>query len=278
MIRVSRNIRFARRARRAVWFAALAGAALAAAAWAQEDFVPEGETYVIDNPSAWTRLRGEYGAGIGVEPFVVRAEIGILDYLTVGVSYGGTDVFGTATPTMNPRPGFQGKFRITNGGPILPAISVGYDDQGHGKYYDFSPRYPGQNVNYDRYQFKAKGFYLVLSQEIEVLGALGLHLGASYNVIEDEDDGGVDVFGSLEKTLGPHLALLGAYSLGLNDDDPDNSLGSGYGYLDAGVRWRVTEDFNLEFRFTNLLENQLVALGEEGGYARRLDLWYVGSF
>jgi opacity protein-like surface antigen len=274
---VPRERGFARRAWRAVGLAALAGAAVAAAAWAQEDFVPEGETYVIDNPSAWTRLRGEYGASIGVEPFVTRGEIGILDYLTVGVSYGGADVFGTGSPTMNPRPGFQAKFRITNGGPILPAVSVGYDDQGHGKYYDFNPRYPGQNVDYDRYQFKAKGFYLALSQEIEILGALGLHLGASYNVIEDKDDANADVFASLEKTLGPHLVLLGAYSVGLNDDAPD-SLGSGFGYLDAGVRWRVTENFNLEFRLTNLLENQLDALGEEGSYARRLDLLYVGSF
>jgi len=272
-----RERKFARRAWRAVSLAALAGAALAAAAWAQEDFVPEGETYVIDNPSAWTRVRGEYAASIGVEPFVTRGEIGILDYLTVGVSYGGADVFGTGSPTMNPRPGFQGKFRITNGGPILPAIAVGYDDQGHGKYYDFNPRFPGENRDYDRYQFKAKGFYLVLSQEIEILGALGLHLGVSYNLIEDKDDGDVDFFGSLEKTLGPHLVLLGAYSMGRNDDAPD-SLGSGYGYLDAGVRWRVTENFNLEFRFTNLLENQLDALGEEGSYARRLDLLYVGSF
>ena len=279
MTRMPRERKFPRRVWRAARLAALAGVVAAAAASAQEDFVPEGETYVIDNPSAWTRLRGEYAASIGVEPFVVRGEIGILDYLTVGVSYGGADVFGTGAPTMNPRPGFQAKFRITNGGPILPGIAVGYDDQGHGKYYDFNPRprYSGQNVDYDRYQFKAKGFYLVLSQEIEVLGALGLPLGVSYNVIEDKDDGDADVFGSLEKSLGPHLVLLGTYSMGLNDDAPD-CLGSGHGYLDAGVRWRVTENFNLEFRFTNLLENQLEALGEDGSYARRLDLTYVGSF
>jgi len=277
MALMPRDSRLPRRVWRAARLAALAGALVVAAAGAQEDFVPEGETYCIDNPSAWTRLRGEYAAGIGVEPFVVRGEIGILDYLTVGVSYGGADVFGTATPTMNPRPGFQAKFRITNGGPIMPAVAVGYDDQGHGKYYDFNPRYPGQNLDYDRYQFKAKGFYLVLSQEIEVLGALGLHLGVSYNVIEDKDDGDPDVYGSLEKSLGPHLMLLGTYSMGLNDDAPD-SLGSGYGYLDAGVRWSVTPNFNLEFRFTNLLENQLDALGEDGSYARRLDLSYVGSF
>ena len=48
--------------------------------------------------------------------------------------------------------------------------------------------------------------------------------------------------------------------------------------MDAGVRWRVTENFNLEFWFTNLLENQVEVLGEEGGYSRVLYLTYIGSF
>jgi outer membrane receptor for ferrienterochelin and colicin len=65
--------------------------------------------------------------------------------------------------------------------------------------------------------------------------------------------------------------------MGLNDDSPD-SLGMGYGYLGAGVRWRVTENFNLEFWATNLLENQLDKLGNEGAYNRVLYLTYVGAF
>ncbi len=265
------------KARRAAWFLAVGVTVATLTATAQEDFVPEGETYVIENPTAWARVRGEYAGSIGVGPFVARGEIGVLDYLTVGVSYGGVDVFGNATPTMNPRPGFQAKFRITNGGPILPAVALGYDDQGHGKYYEFNPRYPDRNVDYDRYQFKAKGFYAVLSQEVELLGALGLHAGISYNVIEDKDDANPDAFAALEKALGPHLMLLGAYDMGLNDNGTD-SLGMGRGYLDAGVRWRVTENFNLEFWFTNLLENQVEVLGEEGGYSRVLYLTYIGSF
>ncbi len=275
MLRRFLKVNVGRGMRPALWVLTLA--AMAAAAHAQEDFVPEGETWVIENPTAWARLRGEYAAGIGVEPFVVRGEIGVLDYLTVGISYGGVDVFGSAAPTMNPRPGFQAKFRITNGGPIMPAVAVGYDDQGHGKYYEFDPHREGQNVYYDRYQFKAKGFYLVLSQELELLGALGLHLGGSYNVIEDKDDSDPDIFAGLEKSLGPHLMLLGTYDVGLNDNSP-KSLGMGRGYLDAGVRWRVTENFNLEFWFTNLLENQVEVLGDEGAYARMLYLTYIGSF
>jgi hypothetical protein len=268
------------------WHAALA-AALAAvtlagvtAAFAQEDFVPEGETYVIENPTAWTRLRGEYAAGLGVGPFVVRGELGILDYLTFGMSYGGVDVFGYGQPTMNPRPGFQAKFRITNGGAVMPALSAGYDDQGHGAYYDFDPyalEHTGEHVSYERYQFKAKGFYAVVSQEIDVLGALGLHGGVSYNLVEDKDDDGPDVFGGLEKAFGPHLMLLGTYDMGLNDNSSE-SLGMGRGYLNAGLRWRVAETFNLEFWLANLLENQVDKLGEAGGYQRILYLTYIDSF
>jgi opacity protein-like surface antigen len=269
-----------RGARRALAVMAAAAAAMAASASAQEDFVPEGETAVMEDPTAWTRLRGEYAASIGVEPFVVRGEIGLLDYLTAGMSYGGAGVFGNATPTMNPRPGFQVKFRITNGGPIMPAVAVGYDDQGHGKYYDFDPyleRTRGEKVNFDRYQFKAKGFYLALSQEVELLGALGLHAGVSYNVVEDVDDDGPDVYAAVEKSIGPHLMLLASYDMGLNDNAPD-SLGMGRGYLNAGVRWRLTENFNLEFWATNVLENQTEKLGDEGGYSRILYLTYIGSF
>ncbi len=255
----------------AAWLAVLTPAF----AVAQEDFVPEGETYVMDNPTAWTRLRGEYAGSVGVEPFVIRGELGVLDYLTFGISYGGADVFGTLQPSMNPRPGFQAKFRITNGGTWMPALAAGYDDQGHGTYFDHDPRDPAKD--YDRYQFKAKGFFGVISQEIDLLGVLGLHAGVSYNVIEDKDDADPDVFGSVEKAVGPHLMFLGSYDMGLNDNEPD-SLGMGRGYLDAGVRWRVTESFNLELWLTNLLENQTRTLGENGGYARKLYLTYIGSF
>ncbi len=274
------NRKLGRGARRALAVMAAAAAAMAASTSAQEECVPEGETWVMQDPTAWTQLRGEYAASIGVEPFVVRGEIGILDYLTAGISYGGASVFGSGTATMNPRPGFQAKFRITNGGPIMPAVAAGSDDQGHGKYYDFDPYIEstrGEKVNFDRYQFKAKGFYLALSQEIELLGALGLHAGVSYNVVEDVDDGGPDVYAALEKSLGPHLMLLASYDMGLNDN-ASGSLGMGRGYLDAGVRWRVTENFNFEFWATNLLENQTEKLGEEGAYARKLYLTYIGSF
>jgi hypothetical protein len=254
----------------------LALGALSVAAAAQEDFVPEGETYIMLYPAAWARARGEYNLNLGFEPFIIRGELGILDYLTVGISYGGIGVLGNGDAKMNPRPGFQGKFRITNGGTWLPAIAVGYDDQGGGQYYDQAPYRDGR-ADYDRYQFKARGFYGVISQEIEFLGVLGLHLGGSVNFVETKDDRGADLYGGLEKSVGPHLMVVATYDPALNDNAPE-SLGMGRGYLDGGLRWRVTDQFNVEFWVTNIMENQTEKLGRAGGYNRMLYLTYIDTF
>lgn len=266
-----------------VLLVAMTGAVVVCAgapAWGQEDFVPEGETNVTEQPTAWTRFKGDYAVNMGVEPWVVRGELGVFDYLLVGLSYGGVSVFGTAEPQMYPRPGFQARFRITNGGTWMPAVAAGYDDQGHGQYFDYDPyalRTRHRQVDYDRYQFKGKGFYAVASQEIEFLGVLGLHGGVSYNLIEDKDDDDVDCFGALEKGIGPYLMLLVSYDAALNDNE-EASLGMGYGYLDAGIRWRVSEQFNLEFWANNVLENQTEKLGTAGAYGRKLSITYAGSF
>ena len=258
--------------------AALFGAAFlaAAVAVAQEDFVPEGETNVILDPTAWSRLRGEYAVNLGFEPFVFKGELGVLDYVTVGISYGGVGVLGSGEPNWNPRPGFLGKIRITNGGEWLPAIAAGYDDQGYGRYFKNKP-YGDRAAGYNRYQYKAKGFFGVISQEIEFLGSLGLHLGVSYNLLERDDDLSADVYGGLEKSIGPYFMVLGTYDAGLNDD-AEPSLGMGRGYLNGGVRWRVSDKFNCEFWAVNILENQTEKLGKAGGYTRMLYLTYVDSF
>jgi hypothetical protein len=246
--------------------------------FAQEDFVPEGETYVIREPAAWTRASGDFCLQMGMEPLFVRAELGILDYLMAGISYGGVNVLGYEEPELYPRPYFQIRFRITNGGMFLPALAVGYDDQGQGR---FIKEESIANIDRDwnRFQIKAKGFYAVASQEYELLGPFGIHLGVNYNPIEDNDeDKHPNVFAGLEMGLGQHIVLVGTYDAAINDNG-DESFGDGFGFLNAGVRWRVVPEFNIEFYLMNLLENQNETLpGDEGGLSRMLVITYKGSF
>lgn len=247
---------------------------------AQDDFIPEGDTYVIREPAAWTRPKGEVAVSMGFTPWVVRGEIGIVDYVTVGVAYGGANVLGYGNPDFNPYPAFQIKFRITNGGAVLPAVSVGYDDQGQGRYLDglnpYLSKNEGRAQDYNRFVIKAKGFYGVASQEYGLLGALGFHFGLNYNVREKNDDDTMNVFCAVEKTVGSRLMLLATYDAGFNDDNK-NALSEGHGFLNTGVRWHVSDDFDLDFYVTNVLNNQETRLGYEGKYSRMLFITYKWS-
>lgn len=245
---------------------------------AQDDFVPRGETYVIREPAAWTRAAGDFSVQTGMEPLFVRAEIGILDYLMAGVSYGGVNLLGYAEPEPYPRPYFQLRFRITNGGMFLPAISVGYDDQGQGRFIE-EERINGFGRDWNRFRIKAKGFYAVASQEYEIWGPLGLHLGINYNAIENNDnDKHPNIYAALEKGLGQHIMIITSYDAAINDNG-DESFGDGLGFLNAGVRWRVVSQLNFEFYMMNILENQDESLpGDEGGLSRMLMVTYKGSF
>ena len=129
-------------------------------AFAQDDFIPKGETYIIREPAAWTRPSGEFSLQMGMIPFFVRGELGIMDYLTAGISYGGMNMLGSGEIDPYPRPYMQIRFRITNGDIYMPAISVGYDDQGQGRYYEEGviEGIDGTSRNWDRFRVKAKGF------------------------------------------------------------------------------------------------------------------------
>jgi hypothetical protein len=256
---------------------------VATTAFAQEDFAPEGDTYVIKEPAAWTRPKGEIAVSTGFTPWVVRGEIAILDYVLLGVAYGGTDVLGYGEPDFNPYPAFQIKFRITNGGAVIPALSVGYDDMGQGRYLDGVNPYQSKNesrdarerriINYNRYVIKAKGFYAVASQEYGLFGALGFHFGMNYSVREAKDDDTLDFFAAVEKSLGPRVMIMATYDVGFNDDN-DNALGQGRGFLNTGIRWHVSDDFDIDFYVTNLFNNQEKRLGDEGKYTRMFYITY----
>lgn len=239
-----------------------------------------GEPYTINSPTAWTRARGTFDIHLALEPFLIKGSLGLANWLNFGVSYGGEAVIGQGDPVMNPHPGFQAKVQLVNGNEVLPAIAVGYDDQGSGVFVkdeNFPPARP-ELFSYDRYLVKSKGIYAVASQEYDFLGYIGLHLGANYNMTETNDDKSPDAWASIEKSIGPIIDLVGVYDLGANDNSSRAFGGDGPGFLDAGIRFRIAPEFRLEFYTMNLLNNQKTVLGEEGKWSRVLAFTYVITF
>lgn len=238
-----------------------------------------GEPYTILSPTAWTRAKGTFDIHLALEPFLVKGSLGLANWLNFGVSYGGEAVIGQGDPIMNPHPGFQAKVQLSNGNEILPAIAVGYDDQGSGRFVKDEAFPPNRTYfGYDRYIVKSKGIYAVASQEYDFLGYIGLHLGANYNMTETNDDKSPDAWASIEKSIGPIIDLVAVYDLGANDDSNQAFGGDGPGFLDAGIRFRIAPEFRLEFYTMNLLNNQKTVLGEEGKWSRVLAFTYVITF
>ncbi|HDM43207.1 MAG TPA: hypothetical protein ENG29_02315 [Firmicutes bacterium] len=249
--------------------------------FAQERYVPYGEERVIDSPTAWTKGRGEYEIYIRFLPFIIGGELGLSDFLTLGISYGGSNVIGYGSPDWNPRPAFLVKAQLTQGGAVFPAIAIGYDDQGWGPYHDEINPYKRKKDNveehYNRYQYKSKGIFCVFTQEFSFLGVASVHFGVNYAITERSDDRSINVYAALEKSITPDFYVLCDYDPGWNDNN-DYALGGNKGYLDLGIRWRISKEFNIEAYAMNLLQNQKEKLGEEGRWYRALFLSYETYF
>jgi len=172
--------------------------------------------------------------------------LGLWGRLQLGASYGAHGVLGRGFATPYPRPGFQLKFRPIEESAKMPAIVLGYDDQGRGIWDDTGKRFAR----------KSAGIYLVTSKNWSTIGGnIGLHLGTNYS-FEIEDQKGINVWLGLDKNLGDMFAVSIEYDAGMNDYySEDGVYGIGKGYLNAAIKWSVRPDFEIEFIMADCLMN-----------------------
>jgi len=225
---------------------------------------------LIDVPTAFSMNQAELELGgrlYANDGMSGEVNIGIFNGFFIGVSYGGTDIIGRNKPVWNGHPGVRLQFRIIPEDFYYPNISIGFDSQGYGQWYD------------PRYEIKSKGFYLVFSKNYFVsegdLGTLGIHVGSNYCVNEEavEGDDNINFFAGFDKSLVKDVTLLVEYDLAMND----NSELSGTkerGYLNVGVRWSFNNELHLEFDMKDMLENRK---GTDN-FSRELRVIYNSAF
>jgi len=231
---------------------------LPAAAGAQ---LEEDPTDLIDVPTAAmipgasydTALRLYSGGGV-----LLRVRVGLRESILFGFSFGGTNVLGTGDPDWNPRVEFLIKGLLLRESYLGPALALGYNSQGYGRYDDGT----------DRYHVKSRGFYAVASKHFLFLGDVGFHGGVNYSLERDDGDEEVNLFFGLEKSIHSHLDLLVEYDVATNDNETNELFGEGRGYLNAGLLWRVTDTLHFEIDFRNLIEN-----GEKSGEVKDPGEW-----
>ncbi len=146
---------------------------------------------------------------------------------------------------------------------MIPAFLIGFDSQGFGKF----------DKDAKRYYVKSRGVYIVASKNTSFLGGLGLHGGLNFSLENDDSDDDINIFIGIHKFLNEELVTLAEYDLAINDNQ-NNTIGSGKGYLNLGIRWSFQKQFFVEFSWNDILENKR----ETNGSSREVQLFYKTSF
>jgi hypothetical protein len=224
---------------------------------------------LIDLPTASILRGGDLSGAIRLYEnggALARLSVGISHKMMFGVSFGGINLIGAGNIGWNKMPGVHVAYRAVEENLVLPAIVIGFDSQGYGRYWR-SDSYPDSVRSADgsvdptqyplnRYTTKARGFYLVGSKGYQSLWKVGLHAGISYNTIERSDkDGDPTIFTGMDIQLSGDLSILFEYDFATNDDKL-RTINSGRGQLNAGFRWAFTDFMFLEFDLNNVLSEK----------------------
>ena len=205
-----------------------------------------------------TELRMYAGGGL-----LTSLRVGITYRFSLGVSYGGENIVGTGDVNLNPQPCVHIQYLFMDEQFLIPAIVVGFNSQGFG----------GYDKTLKRYKIKSRGLYAVASKNTSFLGGIGLHGGLSWSLEKQDGDSDPTLFLGCHKWLNSELVILGEYDAAINDNN-ENALGRGKGYLNAGVRWIFKESLFVEFAWKNILEN----VKNIQGSSREIKLVYVTHF
>jgi hypothetical protein len=201
--------------------------------------------YIVDLPTAGMLDRGGLAADMEFYQdggLLAGMSYGVFTWWSVGIWYGGSGLVGAGTPTMNPVPGFEVRFRPLEENIALPAIVLGFSSQGRDGYIKST----------SRYTYKSPGVFIVMSKNYLLMGFLSLHAGANYSLERADGDRGVNVYVGAEKTLLSFFSVVLEYNVGLND----NATGTrGRGYLNTGLRCSFGGGATLGFAFKDMLQN-----------------------
>jgi len=198
--------------------------------------------YLIDAPTAGM-LSGSTFA-IDVDFFqqggvLLGFSFGFLDRISLGLSYGGSELIGDGTAMFNPVPGVHARVRPLEEGMVFPAFVLGFDSQGKETFYDET----------DEYAVQSKGFYVAASKNFGFAGYLSVHGGVNYSLEGSKEDRGVDFFLGLEKTIGPIISAVLDYSSGGGAETKSR------GFLNLGLRCSVGGGLTLGFDLKDLTKN-----------------------
>jgi hypothetical protein len=204
--------------------------------------------YLIDLPTTGVVEKGTVGITMDLMPngiMLSRMEVGVFDDISFGISYGGSNIIGSGDIDWYEYPGVNLRYKIIQESLLFPSITVGFDSQGKGFWFDD----PG------RYAIKSPGFFAAASKNYQFLGYLSLHGSVNYSLENADGENFTNFMVGIEKTIGSRVSVMFDYNFGLNDNGSDK-FGKGNGYLNLGIRFAVADGFTLGLDLRDLLDNK----------------------
>lgn len=225
---------------------------------------------LIDAPTAGTLPRGSFDIVMRVYNnggILGKTSIGLSNRLMIGMSYGADGIISDHTANANPEIEFNVKLRLIDENYYLPAFSIGFNSQGYGAYID----------ERDRYTYKSKGFYGVVSRSFMLQNMnAGVHAGANYSLEYDYDEEEEpSVFFGMDARFNYNIGFFIEYDLAINDNRSSAGYARGRGYLNASIKWMYSENLELEFVVKDLLQNRRE---DASTFGRELRFTYIEFF
>jgi hypothetical protein len=237
---------------------------------------------IVDFPTAGLlprrafRVEGNIYAEGGV---LLNLTIGFTRFFSFGISYGGYNVIGTGDPELNPEPAVNLKVRLLEESLVAPAVAIGFDSQGYGKYFEdkVCPRdencEPGEtcykdrecveeDLDEDRYLVKSPGIYAVASKNWDVVGPLSFHGGISYS-LENKQDNDLTLFVGVIKSFSDFLDIRAEYDFATNDNESAWQIAEDRGRLNASLLWHVSENISLGFEARDIATKKRTGIVKE---------------
>jgi hypothetical protein len=202
---------------------------------------------LVDLPVARLLPKGEAAMELRVFAgggLLAGVSVGLSERFNLGAGFGGENIIGAGKVLLFPQPSVHAEYLLFEEQFLSPALVLGFNSQGYGIW----------DKALKRYTVKSRGLYAVASKNTSFLGGVGLHAGVNWSLEKEDGDKDPNVFLGLHKWINPGLVLLGEYDTAVNDNS-DNAIGSGKGYLNAGLSLSILDRFWFELDWKNILQN-----------------------
>ena len=221
---------------------------------------------LISIPTAGTLAQGTWKLDLHLQKdggVLSSLLIGMTPNFSIGLSYGVGKLIGNKEPLLNKTiPEVQIKYRVLEETVLYPALVIGLNTQGMGGFSDSTYIFKDKIIDstlVSRYDFKAHGFYAILSKNWNFLGNLGFHIGTSLNTWEGVEKERIpNILVGIDKDLNNSFTLLADYNFATNDqNNPFFDLNDEWpGFLNTGLRWSISDNLQVELCINQMRRNQ----------------------